>query len=39
MLLRKLTMGRFFGLDVGDWSILLLGLALTGLVLTLTLIQ
>jgi hypothetical protein len=39
MLLRKLTMGRFFGLDVRDWSILLPGLALTGLVLTLTLIQ
>jgi hypothetical protein len=26
---------RFFGLDVGDWSIVLLGIALAGLMLAL----
>ncbi len=35
MFLRKTTAVRVFGLDAGDWSILLLGLALTGLMLAL----
>ena len=35
MFLRKTTTVRPFGLDAGDWSILLLGLALAGLILAL----
>jgi len=27
--------GRFFGLDVGDWSVVFVGVALVGLLLTL----
>ncbi|MGH6672411.1 MAG: hypothetical protein ACRECE_11255 [Xanthobacteraceae bacterium] len=30
-----ITGGRLFGLDAGDWSMILLGLALSGLLLVL----
>jgi hypothetical protein len=30
-----ITAARFFGLDAGDWSTILLGLVLSGLLLTL----
>jgi hypothetical protein len=32
---RKTTAGRLFDLDAGDWSMLLLGLALAGLLVML----
>jgi hypothetical protein len=32
---RKTTAGQLFGLDAGDWSMLLLGLALAGLLVML----
>ncbi len=35
MFARKIVEGRFFGLDVGDWSMFLLGLAFLGLLLVL----
>jgi hypothetical protein len=35
MLARKTAEGRLFGLDAGDWSMLLVGLALLGLLLLL----
>jgi hypothetical protein len=33
MLLRGVAVARLFNLDLGDWSILVLGSALTGLLL------
>jgi hypothetical protein len=33
-LLRRLSLLRRFGLDVGDWSLLLVGVALAALILT-----
>jgi hypothetical protein len=35
MFARKMTASRFFGLDAGDWSMLLLGLALASLLVVL----
>jgi hypothetical protein len=35
MFARKTAEGRLFGLDVGDWSMFLLGIALLGLLLVL----
>jgi hypothetical protein len=35
MIARKTTASRFFGLDAGDWSVLLLGLALASLLVVL----
>jgi hypothetical protein len=33
MFARRTATGRLFGLDAGDWSMLLLGLALAGVLL------
>jgi hypothetical protein len=35
MFARRRAAGRFFGLDAGDWSILLAGLALMGFLVAL----
>ena len=35
MFARKTAEGRLFGLDVGDWSMFLIGVALLGLLLVL----
>jgi hypothetical protein len=35
MFARRRAAGRFFGLSAGDWSILLAGLALSGLLIVL----
>ena len=35
MFARKTAEGRLFGLDVGDWSMSLIGVALLGLLLVL----
>jgi hypothetical protein len=35
MFVYRTTAGRLFGLDTGDWSMLLVGLALTGFLIVL----